>query len=80
MISHSSAHYAQSLWRHLDFEETSELSQFFVDSLLRDDGLVEYAKKSLEKGGMDVLSKYVTNQGMFEKYVKRIVDTQLEIK
>jgi hypothetical protein len=80
LIFHPSAHYAQSLWRHLKFEETSELAQFLVDSLLRDDGLVNYAKQSLGNGGMGVLSKYVADQGMFENYVKHTVVSQLEIK
>ena len=77
----SCAHYAQSISRGLNFDETPLLANFLIENLLRDDGLVKYAGQTMKQGGLRVLSKYnMTDKGMFDKYVKDTVFSQLNIK
>jgi hypothetical protein len=46
LTKNSCAHYAQQLWRNLQFKETRGLVDFIVENLLKDDGIVRYAKNT----------------------------------
>lgn len=80
LTKNSCAHYGQKIYRALKLEETQALADFVTSNLLKDDGIVKYAKKKTEQGGLRVLLKYALNDGMFQKYVKDTVVSQLDIK
>ena len=80
ILLYRSIHYAGSISRALEFEETPELADFLIESLLRDDGLFHMAGQNIGMGGLGVISKYVTGKEKFDQYVKDIVLSQLNIK
>ena len=79
LTQNSCAHYAQFIWRNLGFEENADLAEFLIENLLRDEGLVEYAKETFDHGGLRVLSKYIGNRVLYEDYVRDTVISQLNI-
>lgn len=79
LTKNSCAHYAQSIWRALKIDETAELADFLITNLLRDDGLVKYAKQTMSQGGLRVMASYANDSVLFKKYVRDTVISQLEI-
>lgn len=67
-----------SITRYLQLDETVALGDFLVQNLLRNDALLKMAKKHTAKGGLRVMSKFVSKD-MYEKYVKDLVFSQLNI-
>ena len=80
LIRNNCAHYAQRIWRGLKIQETTELADFLIENLLRDKGIVDYAKNIIHRGGLEVLLKFVSDEGMFEEYVRESVLSQLDIE
>ena len=80
LTKNSCIHYAGNIWRGLEFEETNELADFLIQNLLSDDGFLDIAREKVKFGGLRVLSKFMTDNGMFEKYVQDTVFSQLNIK
>jgi hypothetical protein len=73
-------HYAASIWRDLNFEETEDLGNFIIENLLRDDGALEYARQNAKYDGSRALTSYIIGgEGGFEDYVKEIVFSQLNL-
>jgi len=68
----SCGHYAQRIWRALEFEETTGLVNFFVDNIVDDEQFIEHAKKS--KGGL-ALSALVAvgGKGLFKGHIEDIL-------
>lgn len=79
LTKNSCAHYAQEIWRSLNIEEDKELGNFIVENLLRDDGLVKYAQKSVGYGGHMVLSQFKADKFVYDKFVRDTVFSQLDI-
>ena len=79
LVRNNCAHYAQRIWRGLQIRETAELADFLIENLLRDHGIVEYAKNVIHQGGLEVLSKFVSNPSILEEYVRDSVLSQLNI-
>lgn len=77
-LSNGCAHYAQRIWRHLVFEETDALANFFVENVVEDSRAVEHAQKS-KRGLRALASLVVGGKGGFKDYVKGIVYDQLEV-
>eukprot|EP00956_Cyclotella_meneghiniana_P008260 scaffold11019_cov38-Cyclotella_meneghiniana.AAC.2 len=74
------AHYAQSIWRNLKFDETPELADYLIDNILRDDSVMEYIKEeATDYGGLRVLSKFTAGKRFYEKFVKESVISQLDL-
>ena len=80
LTKNSCVHYAGSVWRELQFDETPELADFLIENLLRDDGLIDIAHQKVAMGGLRVLSKYLIDEDSFENYVKETVVSQLVIQ
>ena len=80
LTKNSCVHYAGSIWRELQFDETPELADFLIENLLRDDGLIDIAHQKVAMGGLRVLSKYLIDEDSFENYVKETVVSQLVIQ
>ena len=80
LTKNSCIHYAGNIWRGLEFEETDELANFLIQNLLSDDRFLNIAREKVQFGGLRVLSKFMTDNVMFEKYVQDTVYSQLNIK
>lgn len=80
LTKNSCIHYAGSIWRAIGFEETTELANFLIDSLLREDGLLSVARQNTDIGGLAILSRYAMGTKKFEQFVKDTVLSQLHIK
>ena len=64
--------------RNLQLDETVALGDFVVENLLRDDAFLDMAEKHAAKGGLRVISKFVSKD-TYKQYVKDLVFSQLNI-
>jgi hypothetical protein len=79
LTKNSCSHYAGDISRSLKFAETPELADFLVENLLRDNGFVNIAYRSVSMGGLNIISKYTAKDENFDEFVKEIVHSQLNI-